>query len=78
MSSWIDTEQRLPDEKQEVWVRVRGDVRPRYYRIGERWYALVDLERWRMNTSPYWKHDRAWYVQTDDVQAWRPMDPGDD
>ena len=71
MESWMDPARSLPDEKEEVLVRVRGDVRPAYYRIGNRWYSLADLERWKMNTSPYWEKDRSWYLKTEDVQGWR-------
>ncbi len=60
----------MPDELTVVSVRVRGRVRAGYYRIEDRWYALVDLDRWRMNTSPYWSEDRAWYLKTEQVEAW--------
>lgn len=75
MVSWTEPSAQLPDDKEEVWVRVRGDVRPGYYRIGDRWYAREDLNRWRMNTSRFWRKDRAWYVKTEDVEAWRRDDP---
>ena len=71
MQSWMSPAQSMPDEKEEVTVRIRGQARPRYYRIGDRWYAVVDLERWRMNTSPYWPVDRSWYLKTDQVEGWR-------
>lgn len=77
MPTWIQTENALPDEMEEVWIRVRGDVRPHYYRIDDRWYARVDLDRWRMNTSPYWQKDRSWYLETEDVTAWRPIEEVD-
>ena len=73
MSTWIRTEDALPEEGEEVWVRVRGNVRPRYYRIDGRWYALIDLDRWQMNTSPYWNADRSWFLKIDEVEAWRPL-----
>jgi hypothetical protein len=50
---------------------VKGEVRAGYYHIGDRWYALADLDRWRMNTSPSWNTDRSWYLKTDDIEAWR-------
>lgn len=75
MSPWIEPARKLPDEKEEVWIRVRGDQRPSYYRIGDRWYSIRDLNRWRMNTSPYWRSDRSWYLKTEDVEAWRPNGP---
>jgi hypothetical protein len=71
MESWIAPDRGLPDEKEEVAVRVRGELRLHYYRIGERWYATVDIERWRMNTSPYWTKDRAWYLKTEQIDGWR-------
>ncbi|HEX7071521.1 MAG TPA: hypothetical protein VF190_11975 [Rhodothermales bacterium] len=71
MDAWIAPERGLPDEKEEVTVRVRGEARTGYYRIGERWYAATDLHRWRMNTSPYWKKDRSWYLKTEQIEAWR-------
>lgn len=70
MDTWIEPARGLPDEREVVWIRVRGGLRPNYYRIGERWYALVDLHRWKMNTSPYWRFDRSWYLKTEDVDAW--------
>lgn len=70
MRQWVDIREALPDEQAEVAIRVRGRVRPGYYRIADRWYALVDLDRWRMNTSPYWPEDRTWYLETDQLEAW--------
>ena len=65
-------EDELPEERQIVSIRLRGSVRPDYYRIEDRWYSLGDLHRWRMNTSPYWPEDRAWYLETEEIDAWRP------
>ncbi len=75
-ASWIPVQQALPDEQELVVVRVRGQVRPDYYRIGDRWYALDDLHRWRMNTSPYWAQDGSWYLRTEQIEAWRPREGG--
>lgn len=77
MDSWVEPEKEMPDEGVLVWVRVHGDLRPRYYRIGGRWYALVDLDHWRMRDSPYWKRDRAWYLKTEDIDVWRAFDETD-
>lgn len=71
MGSWINVHDRLPDEAEPVTVRVHGVVRPDYYRIDGHWYSLLDLDRWQMNTSPYWTTDRAWYLLTEQVEAWR-------
>ncbi|WP_456426770.1 hypothetical protein [Rhodocaloribacter sp.] len=70
MARWIDIREEMPEELAVVSVRVRGRVRPGYYRIEDRWYALVDLDRWRMKTSPYWAEDRAWYLVTEQIEAW--------
>lgn len=71
MEAWIDVNVSLPEEEALVDVRVRGSVRPDYYRIEDRWYSLEDLDRWRMNTSRYWKEDRTWYLETEQVEGWR-------
>ncbi len=70
MCDWIDPKDNLPEEKQLVAIRVRGQVRSACYNIDDRWYALEDLDRWRMNTSPYWEMDRAWYLKTEQIEAW--------
>ncbi len=70
MARWIDIREELPEELAVVSVRVRGRVRPGYYRVRDRWYALVDLDRWRMKTSPYWREDRAWYLVSEQIEAW--------
>ena len=67
---WITPDEDLPPEKALVTIRTRAEVRPRYYRIEDRWYSLGDLHRWRMNTSPYWNTDRAWYLKTEQIDAW--------
>lgn len=67
---WNETAAALPPEQVLVTIRTRGEERPRYYRIEDRWYSLEDLHRWKMNTSRYWKADRAWYLQTEQVEAW--------
>lgn len=72
MKEWIDTDNRLPDEKELVTIRVHGAARPACYRIADRWYSMVDLERWQMNTSPYWEVDRSWYLRTEQIRGWRP------
>ncbi|MFW5972408.1 MAG: hypothetical protein ACOCTG_00335 [Bacteroidota bacterium] len=72
MADWKSTDQELPYPKDEVSVRVNGSVRRAYYRMYDRWYALIDLDRWKMRTSPYWEEDRSWYLRTDDIEAWRP------
>ncbi len=71
MEAWIDVNVSLPEEEALVAVRVRGSVRSDYYRIEDRWYSLEDLDRWRMNTSRYWKEDRTWYLETEQVEGWR-------
>jgi uncharacterized protein (DUF2126 family) len=43
-----------------------------YYRIDGRWYALEDLDRWKMNTSRYWETDHTWYLKTEDIDSWLP------
>jgi hypothetical protein len=79
MGRWVDIRDGMPEEKEEVAIRVRGHIRPACYRIGERWYALLDLDRWRMNTSPYWPEDRSWYLESGQIEAWyyeeEEMDP---
>lgn len=72
MADWIDPESALPDEREPVSIRVRGERRSGWYRVADRWYALDDLDRWIMNTSRYWAKDRSWYLKTDEVQAWQP------
>ena len=67
---WIKPDEDLPPEKAVVTIRTRGEERPHYYRIEDRWYSLGDLHRWRMNTSPYWKADRAWYLKSEQIDAW--------
>ncbi len=67
---WRKPSENLPDEEVLVTVQVQGEVRENYYRIGGRWYAMVDLGRWRMNTSPYWPTDKTWYVKTENIEAW--------
>jgi hypothetical protein len=64
----------LPDPGEPVSIRAKGAVRPAYFRIHDRWYAFVDLERWQMNTSPYWPVDQVWYLTTDQIEAWRPAE----
>ena len=72
VDGWVFTQDDLPWEQDVVTVRVNGRNRSGYYRIDDRWYALVDLDRWQMNTSPYWEEDRAWYLTTEEVDAWKP------
>lgn len=72
MAEWIDVEKRLPDEREVVSIRVKGQVRRGYYRIDGRWYAMEDLHRWRMNTSRYWETDRTWYLKTEEIESWLP------
>lgn len=72
MQAWISIEKELPFPREEVTIRTHRSVRPGYFRIGDRWYALVDLERWTMKTSPFWPEDRSWYLTTDEVEAWMP------
>lgn len=71
----MPVDEALPHPLQIVSIRTRGTTRDGYYRIGDRWYALIDLERWTMNTSPYWEQDRSWYLTTRDVESW--LDAGD-
>jgi hypothetical protein len=75
VDAWISPYDSLPYRAEPVTVRVRGEVRHGYYRIEDRWYAFIDLDRWRMNTSPYWPKDQSWYLVTDQIEAWRP-EPG--
>jgi hypothetical protein len=72
VADWISPFDELPYRAEIVFVRVHGRVRPAYYRIHDRWYAMIDIDRWQMNTSPYWDEDRAWYLRTDEIEAWRP------
>jgi uncharacterized protein (DUF2126 family) len=72
MAEWIDVEKQLPDEGELVTIRVNGAMRPDYYRIDGRWYALEDLDRWKMNTSRYWETDHTWYLKTEDIDSWLP------
>ncbi len=67
---WTDPDNLLPDEQVIVRIRVNGKIRDRYYQIEGRWYCLDDLECWRMNTSPRWAEDRAWYLKSEKVEAW--------
>ncbi len=69
-----DIEVTLPEEGQLVMIRVGGCLRPRYYQVRGRWYCLDDLDRWRMNTSPYWEEDRSWYLKMEQVEGWVPVD----
>ena len=69
--AWRDPATDSPEEKQLVSIRVRGEVRYRYYRIGDRWYSLDDLDRWKMNTSERWPADLSWYLKTSQIEAWR-------
>ncbi len=72
MTGWTTPQQRLPDEGAPVEVRTaHAGARADYYRIGDYWYALEDLDRWRMNTSRYWPQDQAWRLPTRLVAAWR-------
>lgn len=71
-ADWVVVSEELPDERERVTIRVQTRVRPNYYRIADRWYSLDDLDRWRMNTSPYWPEDRSWYLETGEIEAWRP------
>lgn len=65
-----ETDHTLPEDGKLVTVRVRGKLRPGYYHIRGRWYALIDLDRWQMNTSPYWAEDRSWYLKTEQIEGW--------
>ena len=69
--TWKDPRTDEPHPGVLVSVRVKGQVRPNYYRIGDRWYSLDDLDRWRMNTSRYWEADRSWYLETYQIDLWR-------
>ena len=73
MAPWTDPDKMLPDEKEEVSVRVQGQIRHRWYRLQHRWYAVEDLDRWVMRTSPYWSQDRSWYLRTDEIEAWQSL-----
>lgn len=74
MAEWIDIRVRLPDEKEEVYIRVKGHIRTHYYHIEDRWYSAEDLDRWQMNTSRYWETDRTWYLKTDQIESWKSQD----
>jgi hypothetical protein len=74
VADWKLPENELPYREELVSVRVNGKVRPAYYRIYDRWYAMIDLDRWQMNTSPYWSEDRSWYLETEQIEAWRPAE----
>ncbi|GIV59152.1 hypothetical protein GQ464_015240 [Rhodocaloribacter litoris] len=71
MEDWIDVGEQVPEEAVTVCIRLRGQVRTGYYRIRDRWYWIGDLDRWQMNTSPYWAEDRAWYLNTEEIEGWR-------
>lgn len=75
MHNWIPVERELPYERDVVSIQTAVGIRRGYYRIENRWYALVDLERWQMNTSPYWERDRTWYLTTSAIRAWMPEQP---
>ncbi len=68
---WQSTRDKRPDERELVTIRIGNAERRQYYRIEDRWYSLGDLERWAMNTSPYWPLDRTWYLRSEDIRAWR-------
>jgi len=72
-AAWNRPDKVLPDEKEEVRIRVRGEERAGYYRISDRWYDAADVERWRMCTARSWERDRAWYLKNEDVEAWQPL-----
>ena len=71
MPEWITPDSALPDPGESVSIRTKGSVRPAYFRIRDRWYAFIDIDRWQMNTSPYWPADRVWYLTTDQIEAWK-------
>jgi len=71
---WVKIDAALPDEQELTTVRVHGAERRHYYRIGERWYWMGDLNRWQMNTSPFWSIDRSWYLKTEQIEGWWPED----
>lgn len=68
---WISPMDELPYRAELVAIRVRGKVRRACYRIEDRWYAMIDLDRWQMNTSPYWPDDQSWYLRTEQIEAWK-------
>ena len=71
MATWIDVQTALPEEKELVTIQVNGTARTDYYYYDGRWYSMVDLDRWKMNTSPYWAEDRAWYLVTEQIEGWQ-------